>query len=191
MIRIITRDTHRFYEGMVEKAHTVPGLRDELKTAHEDTATWKAQSEDYRQQRDQERERTDQLTSELRAVQQQLDGQRAEFNRQMDEASRPLAEMLEVLVERTRHPATGDRVRAELALVFAEQAAEHLSAEDRKSPLGVILSVISAPRTPDRDQAAEAETPPAESLPQADPAVVGQMMDAATLRGPDPFPGTG
>ncbi|MFG2176944.1 hypothetical protein ACGFMO_37220 [Streptomyces niveus] len=94
MIRVITGTTHRYYEGKVEEAGKIPGLEHQLQEAQGATAMWKAQSEDYQQQRDQERERTEQLMGELRELQARLDRQQAEFTRQLQEASKPVADLL-------------------------------------------------------------------------------------------------
>ncbi|NED06352.1 hypothetical protein G3I55_32425, partial [Streptomyces sp. SID6648] len=107
MIRVITGSTHRYYEGKVEEAGKVPGLEHQLREAQGDAAMWKAQSEDYQQQRDQERERTAQLTGELRELQARLDGQQAEFTRQLQEASKPVADLLTDLIHRAEHPVEG------------------------------------------------------------------------------------
>ncbi|WP_329345471.1 hypothetical protein OG252_52165 (plasmid) [Streptomyces sp. NBC_01352] len=193
MIRIITAETKRYYEGKVEEAGKVPGLEHQLKESQEDVAMWKAQSDDYQQQRDQERERTGQLTAELRELRAQLGGQQDEFNRQLREASEPVAALLTDLIHRAEHPVEGPDFRKELALRVVERWTESLTPEDQASPMGLILRIITDTRKPGEvlgdDAPAPAEKPG--TLPKADPKLVGQTMDAALLQGPEPFPGLG
>jgi hypothetical protein len=193
VIRVITGSTHRYYEGKVEEAGKVPGLERQLQEARGDADMWKAQSEDYQQQRDQERERTEQLTGELRELQARLDGQQEEFTRQLREESKPVADMLTDLIHRAEHPVEGADFRKELALRVLETWTERLTPEDHNSPMGLILRVITDTRKPGEvlgDAApAPAETPG--TLPKADPKLVAQTMDAALLQGPEPFPGLG
>jgi len=188
VIHVITRSTKRYYEAKVEEAGKVPGLEYQLQEAQEDVAMWQAQSEDYQKQRDEERERTDQLTAELRELQARLDGQQAEFTRQLREASEPVADMLTDLIHRAEHPVEGADFRKELALRVLETWTERLTPEDHNSPMGLILRIITDTKKPE-DQEDEPEAPPAPEgrLPKADPKLVGQVMDAALLKGPDPF----
>lgn len=193
MIRVITASTHRYYQGRVEEAGKVPGLEHQLQEAQGDAAMWKAQAEDYQQQLDQERERTEQLTGELRELQARLDGQQAEFTRQLREASEPVSKLLADLIHRAEHPVEGADFRKELALRTVEIWTERLTPEDHNSPMGLILRIITDTRKPGEVIADEAPAPaekPA-TLPKADPKLVGQTMDAALLRGPEPFPGVG
>ncbi|MCX4554554.1 hypothetical protein [Streptomyces sp. NBC_01500] len=175
MIRVITGTTHRYYEGKVEEAGKVPGLEHQLQEAQGDTAMWKAQSEDYQQQRDQERERTAQLTGELRELQARLDGQQTEFTRQLQEASKPVADLLTDLIHRAEHPVEGADFRKELALRAVEVWTERLTPEDHDSPMGLILRIITDTRKPGEvlgDEApAPAEKP--DTLTKADPKLVG------------------
>ncbi|QKZ20577.1 hypothetical protein [Streptomyces chartreusis] len=193
MIRIITAETKRYYEGKVEEAGKVPGLEYELKEAQGDVAMWKGQSEDYQQQRDQEREHIAELTKELRKLRARLDGQQDEFTRQLREASEPVAALLTDLIHRAEHPIQGADFRKELALRVVERWTERLTPEEHNDPMGLILRIITDTRKPGEviaDEApAEAEEPG--TLPESDPKVVGQVMDAALLRGPEPFPGIG
>ncbi|MFF3460443.1 hypothetical protein ACFYXH_40435 [Streptomyces sp. NPDC002730] len=197
MIRVITRSTRQFYEAKVEEAGKVPGLEHQLQTAEEDVAMWKAQSEDYLQQRDQEHERTEQLMRELREARAQLDGQQSEFDRQLDEARKPVVDLLTDLLDRLNHPVQSADFRKELALRVVETWTERLTPEDHDSPMGLILRIITDTKKPGEATAAETEAQapaPAEepaSLPEADPKLVGQVMDAALLQGPEPFPGVG
>ncbi|MEU0743981.1 hypothetical protein [Streptomyces sp. NPDC006134] len=193
MIRVITGTTHRYYEGKVEEAGKVPGLEYQLEEAESNAVMWEGQAEDYRQQRDQERERTEQLTAELRELQARLDGQQAEFTRQLREASEPVAQMLTDLIHRAEHPVTGADFRKELALRVLETWTERLTPEDHNSPMGLILRVITDTRKPGEVLGDEAPAPAEEqgTLPQADPKLVGQVMDAALMKGPEPFPGLG
>ncbi|WP_330294079.1 hypothetical protein [Streptomyces sp. NBC_00576] len=162
MIRIITRSTRRYYEGRVEEAGKVPGLEFQLKEAQEDAATWKAQSGDYEQQRDQEREHTAQLTDELRELRARLDGQQAEFTRQLREASEHIAALLTDLIHRAEHPVEGADFRKELALRVVERWREGLTPEDHDSPMGLILRIITDTRKP--GEVVAEEPAPAEEL---------------------------
>lgn len=193
MIRIITAETKRYYEGRVKEAGKVPGLEFQLKEAQEDVVMWRAQSDDYQQQRDQEREHTAELTKELRELRAQLDGQQADFTRQLREASEPVAALLTDLIHRAEHPVEGPDFRKELALRMVERWTERLTPEEHNDPLGLILRIITDTRKPGEvipDEApAEVEEPG--TLPESDPELVGQVMDAALLRGPEPFPGIG
>ncbi|MER7069320.1 hypothetical protein ABT357_27245 [Streptomyces albidoflavus] len=193
MIRIITTTTRRYYEGKVEEAGKVPGLEHQLQEAQGDAAMWQAQSEDYKQQRDQEHERTEQLAAELRELQAQLDGQQAEFSRQLREASLPVVELLTDLIDRAEHPVTGADFRKELALRVLETWEERLTPEDHKSPMGLILRVITDTRKPGEVLGDEAPAPVEEpgTRPPAAPDLVGQVMDATPIKNPEPFPGIG
>jgi hypothetical protein len=166
VIRIITAETKRYYEGKVEEAGKVPGLEFELKEVQGDVAMWKAQSEDYQQQRDQERERTGQLTAEVRELRARLDGQQAEFTSQLREASEPVANLLTDLIHRAEHPVEGPDFRKELALRVVERWTEGLTPEDHASPMGLILRIITDTRKPGEVVAAEVPAP-------VDPKVVG------------------
>ncbi|MFF2331598.1 MULTISPECIES: hypothetical protein [unclassified Streptomyces] len=193
MIRLITGSTHRYYEGKVEEAGKVPGLEHQLREAQGDAVMWKAQSEDYLQQRDQERERTAQLTGEVRELQARLDGQQDEFTRQLQEASQPVADLLTDLIHRAEHPVEGADFRKELALRTVEIWTERLTPEDHDSPMGLILRIITDTRKPGEVLGDEAPAPAEKpgTLPPADPKLVAQTMDAALLQGPEPFPGLG
>lgn len=193
MIRVITSSTKRYFEAKVEEAVKVPGLEHQLQEAQGDVAMWKAQSEDYQQQRDQERERTEQLLGELRELQVQLDGQQGEFTRQLREASKPVADMLTDLIHRAEHPVEGADFRKELALRVVETWTERMPPEDHDSPMGLILRIIADTRKPGEVIADEGLAPAEEpdTRPQVDPKLVGQVMDAALLQGPEPFPGVG
>ena len=193
MIRIITAETKRFYEGKVEEAGKVPGLDYELKEARGDADMWKAQSEDYKQQLDQEREYTAELTKELRELRARLDGQQDEFNRQLREASEPVAALLTDLIHRAEHPVEGPDFRKELALRVVEKWTEGMTPEEHNDPMGLILRIITDTRKPG-EVLGDAAPAPAEkpgTLPKADPKLVGQTMNAALLQGPEPFPGLG
>ncbi|MFE2749632.1 hypothetical protein ACFXKX_35830 [Streptomyces scopuliridis] len=177
MIRVITATTHRYYEGKVEEAGKVPGLEHQLQEAQGAADMWKAQSEDYQQQRDQERERTEQLTGELRELQARFDGHQAEFTRQLHEASKPVADLVTDLIHRAEHPVEGADFRKELALRVVERWTERLTPEDHDSPMGLILRIITDTRKPGKVIGNEAPAP-AEKL--------------GTLpQGPEPFPGLG
>lgn len=194
MIRIITAETKRYYEAKVEEAGKVPGLESQLQQAQEDVAMWKAQSEDYQQQRDQERERTAELTGELRELRARLDGQQAEFTRQLAESAKPVVALFEDLLDRAKNPVEGADFRKELALRVLETWVENLSPEDHKSPMGLILRIITDTPPPAAEDQAEAEgkaPAPEEPEPAADPTLVEQVMDAALMRGPEAFPGIG
>ncbi|MFM9449133.1 hypothetical protein [Streptomyces acidiscabies] len=167
MIRIISAETKRFYEGKVEEAGQVPGLEYELKEARGDADMWKAQSDDYKQQLDQERELTAELTKETRELRACLDGQQDEFTRQLREASEPVAALVTDLIHRAEHPIEGADFRKELALRVVERWTERLTPEEHNDPLGLILRIITNTWKP------------------------GEVMDAALLQGPEPFPGIG
>jgi len=164
VIWIITAATKRYYEGKVEEAGKVPGLELQLKEAQEDAAMWKAQSDDYQQQRDQEREHTAELTKGLRELRAQLDGQQDEFTRQLREASEPVAALLTDLIHRAEHPVEGADFRKELALRMVERWTERLTPEEHNDPMGLILRIITDTRKP------------------------GEVIP---LRGPEAFPGIG
>jgi hypothetical protein len=154
---------------------------------------WKAQSDDYQQQRDQERELTAELTKESRELRARLDEQQGEFTRQLREASEPVAALLTDLIHRAEHPIEGPDFRKELALRVVERWTEGLTPEDHDSPMGLILRIITDTRKPGEVIADEAPAPAEEpgTLPKADPKLVGQAMDAALLRGPEAFSGIG
>lgn len=193
MIHVITRSTKRYYETKVEEAGKLPGLEYQLQEAEEDAAMWKEQSADYEQQRDQERERTDQLTRELREARTRLDGQQAEFDRQLDAARKPLIELYTEMLDRANHPVEGTDFRRELALAVLEKWAGSLTPDEHNSPMGVILRVITGSKKPENQGEPEAPAPstPEGRLPKADPKLVEQVRDAALLKGPEPFPGIG
>jgi multidrug efflux pump subunit AcrA (membrane-fusion protein) len=148
VIRIITGSTHRYYESKVEEAGQVPGLENRLQAAQDDVAMWRRQSADYEQQRDQERERTAQLTTALREIRAQLDGQQAEFTQQLREASEPVAALLTDLIHRAEHPVKGPDFRKELALRVIERWTERLTPEEQNDPMALILRIITNTRKP-------------------------------------------
>ncbi|MGW1765039.1 hypothetical protein ACWCQL_13310 [Streptomyces sp. NPDC002073] len=187
---MITTATHRYYEQQTARARRVPGLEHELANAKELAEVWQAQSEDYQGQRNQERQLTEQLTGELRELQARLDGQQAEFTRQLREASDPVKDLLTDLISRAEHPVEGADFRKELALRTVEIWTERMTPEEHDSPSGLILRIITDTEKPGSEGTA-AEAAPAQE-PKVDPKLVGQVMDSPMLRGgPDPFPGIG
>ncbi|MBU3865549.1 hypothetical protein KN815_16125 [Streptomyces sp. 4503] len=190
MIRIITAETARYYEAQAAKARNVPFLEHQMREAKDDVAMWKAQSADYLKQRDEEHALNAQLVRELREAGARLRGQQAEFDRQMDEARKPVVDMLTDLLDRLNHPVQGAEFRKELALRVVEKWVEKLTPEDHDSPLGLILRIITDTKEAG-DPGETAPPAPEARLPEADPGLVGQMRDAALLKGPDPFPGVG
>ncbi|MEU6285016.1 hypothetical protein, partial [Streptomyces sp. NPDC047028] len=135
---------------------------------------------------------TEQLTGELRDLQARLDGQQEEFTRQLREASKPVADLLTDLIHRAEHPVEGADFRKELALRTVEIWTERLTPEEHDDPMGLILRIITDTRKPGEVVADEEPAPAGgPGLPEADPKLVAQTMDAALLRGPEPFPGLG
>ncbi|ATL88753.1 hypothetical protein [Streptomyces malaysiensis] len=190
MIRIITTAAARYYEDQAQKANSVPFLEHQLREAKEDVAMWKAQSEDYLKQRDEEHALNAQLVRELREAGARLGGQQAEFDQQLDEARKPIVDMLTDLLDRLDHPVQGAEFRKELALRVLERWVEKLTPEDHDSPLGLILRIVTDTKQPG-DPGESAPPAPEARLPKADPGLIGQMRDAALLKGPAPFPGIG
>ena len=191
MIRVITTSTARYYEQKVEEAGKVPGLKHQLAHAQENATTWQSQAADYQKQLDGERERTDLLTTELRQLRARLDDETAYLR----EEGKPLPDLFHQMLQRLREPSDAPIARKELALLFLERWVAQLTPEERRSPMGGILGAITnpVPRTQEQDgdgeehqKQDEAEAPSAPA-----PKRVEQMLAAATLRGPDPFPGIG
>ncbi|MFD8386542.1 hypothetical protein ACFV2X_49975 [Streptomyces sp. NPDC059679] len=151
MIRLITSETKRYYEAKVKEAGKVPFLEHQLQETQDNVAMWKAQSEDYLKQRDQERERTSQLTGEVCELQARLNGQQAEVHRQLDESREPVLALFRDLLDRADHPVEGADFRKELALRVLETWVENLSPEDHNSSMGLILRIITNTHKP-KDQ---------------------------------------